>query len=223
MSYPCARVRCQRPVESGGRHADGNTTPRLTEKFHEALTYAAEKHHRQTRKGGDIPYVGHLLSVAGLVIEAGGTETQAIAALLHDAAEDQGGEETLAEIRERFGADVDRIVAECSDTFEDPKPPWRERKTSYIEHLKDASNDVILVSLADKVDNARAILRDFRGSGSELWQRFSVKNPRDHLWYYGSLLDVYKEKTDSWLVGELGTTLDALTKLVNADASQASR
>ena len=192
------------------------TTPRLTEKFHEALTYAAEKHHRQTRKGGDVPYIGHLLSVAGLVIEAGGTERQAIAALLHDAAEDQGGKETLVEIRERFGADVERIVAECSDTFEDPKPPWRERKTSYIKHLKNASNDTILVSLGDKVDNARAILRDFRRSGSELWQRFSVKDPNDHLWYYRSLLDVYQHKTDSWLVDELRRTLDALAELVNA-------
>jgi (p)ppGpp synthase/HD superfamily hydrolase len=192
------------------------TTPRLTEKFHEALTYAAEKHQRQTRKGGDIPYIGHLLSVAGLVIEAGGTETQAIAALLHDAAEDQGGNETLVEIRKRFGAGVEQIVAECSDTFEDPKPPWRERRTSYIEHLKDASNDTILVSLADKVDNARAILRDFRGSGSELWQRFSAKDPNDHLWYYRSLLDVYQNKTDGWLVDELRRTLDTLDELVNA-------
>lgn len=196
------------------------TTPRLTENFDQALTYAAAKHRRQTRKGGDIPYVGHLLSVAALVIEADGTETQAIAALLHDAAEDQGGEPTLAEIRQRFGADVERIVAECSDTFEHPKPPWRERKTNYIEHLKDASNDTILVSLADKVDNARAILRDFRLSGPELWQRFSAKDPNDHLGYYRSLLKVYQHRTDSWLVGELETTLDALTELVNADASQ---
>jgi (p)ppGpp synthase/HD superfamily hydrolase len=141
---------------------------------------------------------------------------EGIAALLHDAAEDQGGKETLVEIRERFGSDVERIVAECSDTFEKPKPPWRERKTSYIEHLKDASNDTILVSLADKVDNARAILRDFRGSGSELWQRFSVKDPNDHLWYYRSLLDVYKHKTDSWLVDELRRTLDMLEELVKA-------
>ncbi len=192
------------------------TPPRLTEKFHQAVAYAAKKHHRQTRKGGDIPYIGHLLSVAGLVIEAGGTETQAIAALLHDAAEDQGGKETLAEIREHFGADVERIVEECSDTLEDPKPPWRERKTTYIERLNDASNDTILVSLADKVDNARAILRDFRGSGSELWQRFSVTDPNDHLWYYRSLLDVYQHRTDSWLVDELRRTLDALEELVNA-------
>ena len=104
------------------------TSPRLTPKFVEAMQYAAEKHSTQTRKGSDIPYLGHLLSVAGFVIEADGTETQAIAALLHDAAEDQGGEETLAEIREQFGDEVASIVAECSDTFETPKPPWRERK-----------------------------------------------------------------------------------------------
>ncbi|SKT54940.1 metal dependent phosphohydrolase [Mycobacteroides abscessus subsp. massiliense] len=190
--------------------------PRLTAKFHEALKYAAEKHQRQTRKGGEIPYVGHLLSVAGLVIEAGGTEEQAIAALLHDAAEDQGGTQTLHEIRERFGVDVERIVAECSDTFESPKPPWRERKASYIEHLHDASSDTILVSLADKVDNARAILRDFRQIGPELWERFSVTDPGDHLWYYRSLLDVYQRKSDSWLVDELQRTLDALDELVKA-------
>ncbi|MGH3558300.1 MAG: HD domain-containing protein, partial [Mycobacterium sp.] len=107
------------------------TSPRLTPAFVEAVRYAAEKHATQTRKGSDIPYLGHLLSVAGLVIDADGTETQAIAALLHDTAEDQGGEETLAEIRERFGAEVAMIVAECSDTFETPKPPWRERKEHY--------------------------------------------------------------------------------------------
>lgn len=192
------------------------STPRLSAKFHEALTYSAEKHQTQTRKGGETPYVGHLLSVAGLVIEAGGTEEQAIAALLHDAAEDQGGTQTLHEIRERFGADVERIVAECSDTFESPKPPWRERKTSYIEHLNDASSDTILVSLADKVDNARAILRDFRQIGPELWERFSVKDPGDHLWYYRSLLDVYQRKSDSWLVDELRRTLDHLEEFLKA-------
>lgn len=192
------------------------STPRLSAKFHEALTYSAETHQTQTRKGGETPYVGHLLSVARLVIEAGGTEEQAIAALLHDAAEDQGGTQTLHEICERFGVDIERIVAECSDTFESPKPPWRERKTSYIEHLNDASSDTILVSLADKVDNARAILRDFRQIGPELWERFSVKDPGDHLWYYRSLLDVYQRNSDSWLVDELRRALDALDELVKA-------
>jgi (p)ppGpp synthase/HD superfamily hydrolase len=105
-------------------------SPRLTPTFVDAVAYAARKHARQTRKASEVPYLGHLLSVAGLVIEADGTETQAIAALLHDAAEDQGGEQTLAEIGEKFGAKVASIVAECSDTFESPKPPWRERKQS---------------------------------------------------------------------------------------------
>ena len=185
-------------------------SPRLTSKFVEALQYAAEKHGTQTRKASDVPYLGHLLSVAGLVIEADGTETQAIAALLHDAAEDQGGEETLAEIREKFGADVATIVDECSDTFETPKPPWRQRKESYIRHLPDASDDAIVVSLADKLDNARAILRDFRAHGDQLWQRFSVQDPQLHLWYYRSLLQVYAQRIDNWMVHELRDVVDAL-------------
>lgn len=188
--------------------------PRLTRKFTEALTYAADTHQHQTRKGGDIPYLGHLLSVAALVIEAGGSEAQSIAALLHDAPEDQGGVHTLHDIGARFGQDVQRIVAQCSDTFQTPKPPWRERKQRYIEHLLDADDDTILVSLADKVDNARAILRDFRDVGPVLWQRFSVTDPDDHLWYYRSLLDVYVRRADSWLVDDLRRTLDTLQTLV---------
>src|ERR1700761_1689417 len=92
------------------------TSPRLTQKFDDAMVYAADKHRSQTRKGGDIPYLGHLLSVAGYVIEADGSETEAVAALLHDTAEDQGGDETLAEIRVKFGDEVANIVRECSDT-----------------------------------------------------------------------------------------------------------
>jgi (p)ppGpp synthase/HD superfamily hydrolase len=183
---------------------------RLTPKFVEALGYAAEKHATQTRKASEVPYLGHLLSVAGLVIEADGTEKQAIAALLHDAAEDQGGEQTLAEIREKFGADVADIVRECSDTFETPKPPWRGRKENYIRHLHEASDDAILVSLADKLDNARAILRDFRAYGNELWRRFNEQDPRLHLWYYRSLLEVFRQRSDNWMVGELRDVIDAL-------------
>ncbi|SIH39247.1 metal dependent phosphohydrolase [Mycobacteroides abscessus subsp. abscessus] len=189
--------------------------PRLTHTFTAALTYAATTHQHQTRKGGETPYLGHLLSVAALVIEAGGTETQCIAALLHDAPEDQGGIQTLQDIGARFGQDVERIVAQCSDTFDTPKPPWRERKQRYIEHLNDADDDTIVVSLADKVDNARAILRDFRDVGDLLWQRFSVNDPNDHLWYYRSLLDVYARRTDSWLVDDLRRTLDTLEELVD--------
>jgi len=190
------------------------TSPRLTPRFTEAMAYAAEKHASQTRKASDIPYLGHLLSVAGYVIEAGGTETEAIAALLHDAAEDQGGEPTLAEIQQKFGVDVASIVAECSDTFETPKPPWRQRKQRYIDHLPAASDSAVLVSLADKLHNAHAILRDFRAHGDELWQRFSVKDPQDHLWYYRSLLEVYAQRLDNWMVDELREVIDALEREV---------
>jgi (p)ppGpp synthase/HD superfamily hydrolase len=159
------------------------------------------------------------LSVTSLVIEAGGTETQAIAALLHDAAEDQGGQPTLAEIGERFGEQVASIVAECSDTFVTPKPPWRDRKQRYVDHLADASDDAVLVSLADKLDNARAILRDYRLLGDELWKRFSVGDPQQHLWYYRSLLEVFERRNSTWLVGELARVLKTLTSLISAGAN----
>ncbi len=194
-------------------------TPRLTPKFVDALGYAARKHALQTRKASEVPYLGHLLSVAGLVIEADGTERQAIAALLHDAAEDQGGEQTLAEIGQKFGADVASIVAECSDTFQTPKPPWRERKERYIGHLREASDDATLVSLADKLDNARAILRDFRAQGDEVWQRFTVQDPQLHLWYYRSLLEVFSQRTDSWMVGELRDVIEALEQAIDRQSA----
>ena len=106
--------------------------------------------------------------------------------------------------------DVASIVAECSDTFETPKPPWRQRKESYIRHLPDASDDSIIVSLADKLDNARAILRDFRAHGDELWQRFNEQDPQRHLWYYRSLLQVYAQRIDNWMVHELRDVVDGL-------------
>lgn len=190
--------------------------PRLGSKFGEALAYAAALHRTQIRKGGDTPYIGHLMSVSALVIEAGGTETQAIAGLLHDAVEDQGGPPTLAEIRSRFGDAVATIVSDCSDTDEVPKPPWRARKERYIDHLSSASQDTLLVSLADKVDNARAILRDVQLCGAALWTRFSVSDPNEHLWYYRSLLQVFEEQSDSWLVDELRRTLDEIASLVDA-------
>src|SRR6059058_2516417 len=131
----------------------------LSEDFDEAFAFAAGLHRDQTRKGpAGIPYIAHLMSVAALVLEAGGSETQAIAALLHDGPEDRGGEERLADIERVFGADVAKIVSDCSDTFEHPKPPWRERKEHYIAHLAEADEDSLLVSLADKVHSARAIV-----------------------------------------------------------------
>ncbi len=186
------------------------TSPRLGEKFQEALGYAAALHNTQTRKASEVPYVGHLLSVAGLVIEADGTEIEAIAGLLHDAAEDQGGDATLAEIEELFGQEVAAIVAECSDTVVTPKPPWRQRKENYIRHLDKASDSTIRVSMADKLDNARAILRDLRREGPSVWQRFNTDDPQDHLWYYQSLLKVYRQRSESWLVDELARVIHTL-------------
>jgi (p)ppGpp synthase/HD superfamily hydrolase len=184
------------------------------------MVYAERLHHTQVRKGGNIPYVGHLISVAGLVINDGGTEDQAIAALLHDAVEDQGGPPTLEEIRVKFGEDVARIVRECSDTDEEPKPPWLERKQDYIDHLGGVGVDTLLVSVADKLDNARSMLRDYHEHGPKLWQRFNRKNPQDHLWYYGGLLDAYRKRgLKSWMVDELGRVVAELKRQVEAPAS----
>ena len=193
--------------------SERTTTPLLGEAFSRALMFAADKHGTQLRKGGDIPYLGHLLSVAGLVIEAGGTENQAIGALLHDAVEDAengDGPAVLAEIRCEFGDDVAGIVDECSDTAEKPKPAWKPRKQKYIDHLADASEGAVLVSLADKLDNARAILRDLRQHGGVLWQRFTVKDPNEHLWYYESLLEAFEKRRPGCpMVAELGRVIAA--------------
>ncbi|WNG93735.1 HD domain-containing protein [Mycobacterium sp. ITM-2016-00318] len=194
--------------------SETTTSPRLSERFQEALVYVANLHNTQTRKASEVPYIGHLLSVAGLVIEADGTETEAIAALLHDAAEDQGGDATLDEIEKRFGKDVATIVDECSDTVITPKPPWRQRKESYIAHLNEASDSTIRVSMADKLDNARAILRDLRLHGPQVWQRFNTNDPHEHLWYYRSLLEVYRQRSNSWLVDELARVIHALEQEV---------
>lgn len=217
MSWGYGMVRVVERGDERGRMPTETTDPRLGERFDEALRYAATLHRTQTRKGEDgVPYIGHLLSVAGLVIEGGGTETQAIAGLLHDAVEDQGGAPTLAAIREKFGDEVADIVSECSDTDEVPKPPWRARKEKYVGHLGYVSEATLLVSLADKLDNARALLRDHRKVGDELWQRFSTKDPQDHLWYYRSLLEQFQTRLDVWLVDELERVVDELERRVNA-------
>jgi (p)ppGpp synthase/HD superfamily hydrolase len=197
--------------------SEQTATPKLTEQFSKALVYAEMKHHDQVRKGGDIPYIGHLLAVAGLVINDGGSETQAIAALLHDAVEDQGGPPTLEEIRAAFGGDVARIVEECSDTVDSPKPPWSERKKAYIAHLASVGEDTLLVSVADKLDNARSMLRDYHTHGSALWERFNRKNPQDHLWYYAELLTAFRARgLTSWMVDELDRVVTELQRLVAA-------
>jgi (p)ppGpp synthase/HD superfamily hydrolase len=185
----------------------------LSTKFDEALAYAADVHRDQERKGpAGIPYIAHLLSTAALVLEAGGSETQAIAALLHDAPEDQGGEARLADIRERFGEDVAAIVAACSDTLEDPKPPWRARKEAYIAHLADAPEPALLVSLADKVHNARSIVSDYRVEGPTVFDRFNPDS--DQHWYYGELAQSFRARLgDAPLVRELESAVGELQRL----------
>lgn len=189
----------------------------LTERYEQALIYAHQVHSNQVRKSTTIPYIAHLLSVLALVLENGGDEDEAIAGLLHDAPEDQGGRHQLAEIRRRFGERVAQIVDGCTDTYEDPKPPWRERKTEYLAHLADASASVIRVSLADKLHNARALLLDYRILGEAVFQRFRAGKP-DQLWYYERLLEEFKKKTRSPLLDELERTVSELRRLALAKA-----
>ncbi len=168
--------------------------PALGHRFAEAFTLAWTLHRDQARKGSGIPYMAHLMSVAALVLENGGDEDEAIAALLHDGPEDQGGQETLEIIRRRFGPRVADIVEGCSDTFETPKPAWRARKERYLDHLRQtATPSVFLVSTADKVHNLRSILEDHRRLGDTLWDRFSGGKDGT-LWYYGELIKVYQQK-----------------------------
>lgn len=158
----------------------------LSERFDDALVFASRLHARQRRKGTDIPYVAHLLAVTALVLEHGGGEDEAIAALLHDAVEDQGGAATLEAIRARFGAVVADTVAGCSDAHGEPKPPWRARKEAYIAHVRHAPAAVVLVSACDKLHNARSILADYRRIGEALWPRFNA-GAEAILWYYQAL------------------------------------
>jgi hypothetical protein len=178
-------------------------TPILSDRFSRAFDFATVVHASQPRKGTRIPYLAHLMGVASLVLEHGADEDTAIAALLHDAPEDQGGRAMLAQIRARFGDRVEKIVEGCTDTFEEPKPAWRERKEAYIAHLRDdADLATCLVSAADKLHNARAILHDIRNRGLEVFRRFRVSQGSSG-WYYGSVASVLHHR----LSGEEGIAL----------------
>jgi (p)ppGpp synthase/HD superfamily hydrolase len=180
------------------------------------VLYATHVHGGQVRKGTSTPYVAHLLAVAATVLEYGGDEDLAIAALLHDSAEDQGGEARLEDVRNRFGKRVARIVEACSDSLAntakgEPKADWLERKKAYLAHLQKADDDILRVSLADKVHNARAILRDLRKRdvGEVVWTRFS--QPKDQtLWYYRSLADIFCERLPGQLPNELREIVEVL-------------
>ena len=192
-------------------------------RFDDALVYASRLHADQKRKGTDIPYVAHLLAVTAIVLEYGGSEDEAVAALLHDAVEDQGGQATLVEIQRRFGEHVAAIVEGCTDTDTVSKPPWRQRKEAYVAHISDTSSSVRLVSAADKLHNARAILADYRMLGEALWGRF--QGERDGtLWYYRALADAFGrvEAKSTPLAKELERTVGELERLV-AGQRQAGR
>lgn len=187
----------------------------LTRRYEAALVYAAQLHATQTRKGTDIPYLSHLMSVSSLVLEAGGDEDEAIAALLHDGPEDQGGHETLNRIRQLVGDRVADIVAACSDTFETEKPAWRQRKEAYLSHLETADASVLLVSCADKLHNARAILEDFHLVGERLWDRFNASRD-ETLWYYGELARLFHEKGPHRLAPRLARVVEELRSACDA-------
>ena len=187
-----------------------------TARFASALTYAHDVHQGQRRKGSGIPYIAHVLGVAAIAMEYGADEDQAIGALLHDAAEDGGGEATLAEIRARFGDAVGDIVLGCSDSLvEDPedKLPWRERKENYLAHLENASPSVCLVSAADKLHNVRAIIRDYQQYGDDIWLRFQGRR-EGTLWYYETVAHTLVRRYHSPLSRDLQLAVDQLLALV---------
>ena len=186
----------------------------MSERFEDAFLYAARLHARQVRKGSGIPYVSHLMSVCALVLENGGGEDEAIAALLHDAVEDQGGEPTLVEIRARFGPRVAEIVDGCTDTDQEPKPPWRPRKEEFLVALRSASPEVRRVVACDKLHNARSTVRDYRLYGEAIWSRFTGRRDGT-LWYYRALVGVLRSEELAPLVQELDrvvTELEALAQ-----------
>ncbi len=190
---------------------------KLSPRFESAFSVAASLHATQVRKGTGTPYIAHPLAVASLVLEHGGTEDEAIAALLHDAVEDQGGLPTLQRIRDQFGDAVADIVAECTDTFEDPKPEWRQRKEIYIASIPKKSRSARLVSLADKLHNSRAILSDYHQTGDALWERFRGKK-EGTLWYYRSLAQAFQNSGPEPLATEFRSVVAELDRLVaNSD------
>jgi (p)ppGpp synthase/HD superfamily hydrolase len=189
------------------------TPPKLGPRLQSAFRYAAEKHEGQARKQTSVPYLSHLMAVASLVLEAGGDEEMAIAALLHDVVEDCGGMPRLREVRKLFGDRVAKIVEGCTDSFSDPKLEWKQRKDDYLEHLKHADLETRLVSAADKLHNVRTILTDYRKDGEKIWERFSGKKDGT-LWYYRALSNEYQH-TSNRLTSELAITLSELEEAVS--------
>ena len=186
----------------------------MSNRFEQAFLYANRLHAAQTRKANEIPYITHLMSVAGIVADFGGDEDQIIAGLLHDVVEDQGGAPRLAEIQAQFGARVARMVSDCTDADVQPKPPWRERKERYIDHLAEALPESLLISAADKLHNARSIVADLRRQGPACFEKFT--GGRDGtLWYYEAMVEGLSRRGPAALVDELRRTVGMMRELAN--------
>jgi (p)ppGpp synthase/HD superfamily hydrolase len=198
---------------------------RLGHRFTDAVDMARTVHDGDVRKGTNIPYLAHLLAVAAIVLEHGGNEDDAIAALLHDAAEDHGGTKQIESIRKAFGDDVADIVEACSDTLVEnrrDKEPWWDRKVTYLDRLHVEPERAVLVSAADKVHNARTILTDYRQLGDQLWSRFNQDSGRvGTLWYYDRLSKVISRRLEGLpaeaLAAELRSVVDELCAVVVAN------
>jgi (p)ppGpp synthase/HD superfamily hydrolase len=190
---------------------------RLSRQFEKALTYATRIHGGRLRKKTRIPYIAHIIGVAAIAMEYGANETEAIAALLHDAVEDCGGAKRLRDIERKFGKKVARIVDGCTDTDRTPKPPWLERKKAYVAHVRHAPMPTKLVSASDKLHNVRAILTNYRKEGERLWSRFNG-GKQGALWYYRALVKAFTGKRIEPLVQELNRTLTQLEFLSNYGA-----
>jgi (p)ppGpp synthase/HD superfamily hydrolase len=184
----------------------------LTRRFDRALVYASRAHASQLRKGTTRPYIAHLLGVASIVLTFGGDEDEAIAALLHDAVEDQGGKPRLRDIRKKFGTRVAGIVDGCTDSYTEPKPPWLERKKQYLRHLRTADSSTCLVSAADKLYNSREVLDDLRTHGPSVFNRFKATKQQT-IWYYGEVARLVRKKVPAALVAELDRVVAELRKL----------
>ncbi|HET9770894.1 MAG TPA: HD domain-containing protein [Acidimicrobiia bacterium] len=205
------------PHRPSGPGAGGAAPALLGARFDQALLYAAAAHRTQTRKGTAVPYLSHLLGVASIVLTAGGNEDQAIAALLHDTVEDCGVEHEPV-IGELFGDAVLGMVLACSDSRQPAgaaKADWRERKGGYLHHLDDlpAGDPALLVSCADKVHNAEAILADLAAGGLPFWDRFPGKSADDLLWYYGALASFFTEALPGDVSARLRRTVDDIGRL----------
>lgn len=200
---------------------------RLSDRLAAAFDFALELHRGQNRKRARaderrplVPYISHLMSVCALVLEHGGDEDEAIAALLHDGPEDQGGRATLEEIRRRFGERVAQIVEECTDNMDDPMQPWLSRKEGFVALLETGSpsESTYLVSLADKVHNVRSVVSDYRMLGEDLWEAFHGGR-EGKLWYYRTLLEIYRQRAPERyrpLVDELERAFAELEALSSA-------